>query len=369
MGSNLSIPLGSFQNPGTTEHNLSEIGHSQNAPEMTSPHKTLDEARVFELMHGLQRLMRLQREATSALVDARQKRREASFRRRDVSDSDGKFMNEIQRLTAQGKLEDFEQLPRLAVGCQMTRDDLGPLEQEGIELEQQWEGRVWKLRQATEQLYEEFEPEFSMAGPYASQPTSVASSQYESITEPDVEKPDNKVDGRQMIAPLLTAGSVASSASFRLDPAAIEDAPESQNLTSQSSMLLGMGKTETYRPERESYVTDSDSGVTDIDGPIDTGTPEDLIGGIGPPQQLPKGRFAGIELYPHLITDFGSRRDRINKWLEYMILLSPLEATSLLTVLKERLAVENKNLPSNWSQLVIAYWESDLPSDPHGEKS
>jgi len=237
------------------------------------------------------------------------------------------------------------------------------VEQEGIEIEQQWEGLIWKLRQATEQLYQDFDPEFSMAKLYPAPPTSVASSQYESTNQPGDKSLDVETEEGRPPAPLHAAGSVASSASFKFESmTAVESDSASQHSTLQSPLLLGMDTTESRQPEIGNSKINSD--ISDLDSSLAPWGSEDST---GLPESLPKGRFAGIELYPHLLADFGSRRDRINKWLEHAILLSPVEATYLLTILKERLAIENKKLPSNWSQLVIAYWELDGAADPQAE--
>merc|ERR1711939_187869 len=72
-------------------------------------------------MHALQKITRLQREATSARVEARQKRREAAFKRQEVWIWDAKFMGEVQKLSAEGKLDGFEELRKLAAQCQGAR--------------------------------------------------------------------------------------------------------------------------------------------------------------------------------------------------------------------------------------------------------
>ena len=52
-------------------------------------------------------------------------------------------MGEVQKLSAEGKLDGFEELRKLAAQCQGARDDLGPLEQEGTDAEQYWEGQIY----------------------------------------------------------------------------------------------------------------------------------------------------------------------------------------------------------------------------------
>ncbi|KAG4435150.1 hypothetical protein IFR05_009382 [Cadophora sp. M221] len=318
----------------------------------------MDGIRFAELVHALQKIARLQREATSAGIDARQKRREAAFKRQEVWIWDAKFMGEVQRLSAEGKLAGLGELLKLAANCQSARDDLGPLEQEGTEAEQHWEGQIYTLRQNEERLYNEFNREFAIAEAYPPGPSSHDSSRYGSSSGQKSETSgDSTTPLGHMIIPyrLGSAGSVASSSSMPLRPLP-ENLPDREpGLNYQEPFpadLEGIGaEIGTWN-----YSGGSDSGLGDINDPLD-GIPETDLS--GPSQPLPKRNYSSIELYPHLLIDFTSRRDRINKWLEGIILESHLEATSLYGIVKTQLAAENKKIPSNWAQLVIAYWQLD----------
>ncbi|KAL5322343.1 hypothetical protein ACEPPN_010316 [Leptodophora sp. 'Broadleaf-Isolate-01'] len=329
----------------------------------------MDGLRFAELMHALQKIARLQREATSARIDARQKRREAAFKRQEVWIWDAKFMGEVQRLSAEGKLAGLGELLKLAAKCQSARDDLGPLEQEGTEAEQHWEGQIYTLRQTEERLYNEFNREFAIAEAYPPGPSSDDSSQYRSSSGQKSEGSDDIATplGRMIIPYRIgSAGSITSSSSLQLRPLP-EDLPDRDSeLNRQGPFLAGLegigAEIETWN-----YSGGSDSGLGDINDPLD-GLPEaDLR---GPSQPLPKRNYSSIELYPHLLIEFTSKRDRINKWLEGIILESHLEATSLYGIVKTQLAAENKTIPSNWSQLVIAYWQLDGAANTHfGQES
>ncbi|KAK0125873.1 hypothetical protein ONS95_007501 [Cadophora gregata] len=312
----------------------------------------MDGLRFADLMHALQKISSLQREATSARIEARQKRREAAFKRQEVWIWDGKFMGEIQKLSASGNLAGFEELQRLALSCQSARDDLGPLEQEGTEAEQCWEGQIYILRQAEERLYNEFNREFSVAHTYPSAASSDVTSQYGSLTGTSKEDKDESTPNiGRMIIPHRISGSVASTSSLLLQPLVDESSPHDAELRARDIILPGL---EGITAEIGDDSTGSDVG--DINGSLD-GLPEDNI--QGPPQPLPERSYSSLELYPHLVLNFKSKRDRINKWLEGNILESHLEATSLYSIVKTQLAAEHKPAPSNWSQLVIAYWELD----------
>ncbi|RAL64208.1 hypothetical protein DID88_002100 [Monilinia fructigena] len=86
--------------------------------------------------------------------------REVGFKRSAVSRADASFMKELQRLQAEGQLEEFEKLSMLADACQTARDGLGPLECEGAEAQQEFEGHMWELRQVEDEIFERFASEF-----------------------------------------------------------------------------------------------------------------------------------------------------------------------------------------------------------------
>lgn len=349
----------------TQKHdNESGVGHARE----TSSIKVDDEMRMetlvegmeglrfAQLMHALQKITRLQREATSARIEARQKRREAGFKRQEVWIWDAKFMGEVQKLSAEGKLAGFEELRKLATQCQDARDDLGPLEQEGTDAEQYWEGQIYMLRQAEEQLYNEFSREFSVVNAYPEATSNDSSCQYDSSSGISQEVQDQNTSSRgQMIIPHRTAGSVASTSSLLLQPLVEQTSPRSTHLTTEESELPGLeGITANIGSAK--YSGASDSGLGDIYGSMGD-LPE--TGMSGPPQPLPERSYTSIELYPHLVLDFTSKRDRINKWLEGNALENHLEATSLYGFVRTQLEAEDKQAPSNWSQLAIAYWELD----------
>jgi hypothetical protein len=121
---------------------------------------------------------------------------------------------------------------------------------------------------------------------------------------------------------------------------------------------------ETYSAQAlaDTLEWDSDSGIADINRNPAMSENEDIAHSF---QRLPNKQFASLEPYPQLLTDFGSTRERVNKWLENTALVSRFEGVSLFTILKGQLERENASLPSNWAQLVVAYWDLDGASIPH----
>jgi hypothetical protein len=321
---------------------------------------TVDTSRLTEYMQGLQRLARLQEDAMNAQIDARQKRREAGFKRQDVWICDAEFMRQIQVLGAERKFEGMEELLKQAERCQKARDSLGGPEQEGIEAEQRWEGRMWELQRAQERLFRDFQHEYQVANTYPPAPPSTTSSEYSNPSN-IIKRSDEDFETEDITTQLRPTESVASSSSLIFGPAEKEDLDPQVINTLESPNLLGMGMNKVTPPYAEAFEWESDSGIGDLDRPPDTSMDRDLVQSFQP---LPKRQYHSIELYPQLLTDFTSTRDRISKWLENTALISRLESLSLFTILKDQLERESTTLPSNWAQLVVAYWELDGATTP-----
>ena len=319
--------------------------------------------RFISLMQGLQRVAKLQEEITATQIEFRQKRREAAFKREIVCDLDAKFMRELQKLISQGTKDlqaHSKKLGQLADECQAARDILGPIEQENIESEQRWEGQIWSLRQAENQVYQHFEAEFRIAKAYPPAPSSV-DSQYESLSESESDTfEDDLVADQSLLAP--SVGMTAPKGFMTIQPPHIEPHTAVQGSTISDPSLLGLEdyETENVALAINSERWDSYSGIGDIDRAPQIRADQDLI---EPPQPLPAKLYTS-SLYRYLETDFRTKRDRINKWLETSALTSRIEATSIFTILRDHLNAENEDVPSNWAQLVVAYWELDGAARP-----
>jgi hypothetical protein len=332
--------------------------------EAPSPSEGGEKYRWGELMQEIYHLSRLQEEASNAQIDARQKRREASYKRQDVWLRDAEFMRRVQELNAQGRFEGFDDLARLASKCQTARDILGPVEQEGIEAEQKWEGQLWELQQAEERIYRDYEDEFGDAATYSQglqtdvlteEEYSTALKEHDSIY-PRTSSPTPEQPPATSTAPLTTSQDTL----HKVDPNARLNEKEPENvilldLVESAENAIALSSAETP------LEWDSDSGIVDISLIPPVNTNEDLAYSF---QKLPERQFASLDPYPHLLTDFGSTRDRVNKWLEHTVLVSRVEGISLYTILRDQLETENALLPTNWAQLVVAYWYLDGASIP-----
>jgi hypothetical protein len=142
-----------------------------------------------------------------------------------------------------------------------------------------------------------------------------------------------------------------------ISPSTSEAAPERITEISDDLTPLGMGRSIWMQRDVEAdYQTwDMESGLDDIDERLDIANEK-----FGAAQSLSSKHLNSIELYPQLITQFSSRRERINNWLQHTALMSRIESR----ILKNQLELENIETPSNWSQLVIAYWEKDEAANP-----
>jgi hypothetical protein len=319
----------------------------------------LDEPRLAELLQALRQISKLQEEAANTRIDAREKMREVAIKRREVWIADAAFMKELQSLLLQDKLQaGAMDLINLSADCQSARDGLGPLEQEGIEAEQLWEGALWQLRQAEEELYRHFEHEFQSAqsAQLCSPHASATSSQYESSLEDSNMGPEFH-GGNSSFHFDNVGRSSLSSPDQMISPSTSEAAPERITEISDDLTPLGMGRSIWMQRDVEAdYQTwDMESGLDDIDERLDIANEK-----FGAAQSLSSKHLNSIELYPQLITQFSSRRERINNWLQHTALMSRIESR----ILKNQLELENIETPSNWSQLVIAYWEKDEAANP-----
>ena len=374
------------------------------------------DTRFDGLMHALHQITRLQKQAVNAQIDAREKRRKAGFKRRDVWICDANFMKELQKLIAKEHLKGFEELRKLALDCQEARNDLGPLDDEGTRAEQLSEGETWKLLQAEESLLNKFRKEFQSAESYSSGPSSTTSTPYLADSDDESQHVKQLLDHPPEVlhaqpTSTLSSGNIAESPN-------IETLLDLQDDISQETMLLGvddMAKLEpaTSGPNSESGNGDIDlhseiwfqhpssghmnelpstgmplslhhdishdatvlgvqdsmtrenadirttsaSGHGDIDLPLEFWTEGDLV---RPPEPPPPPYQASLERYPALLSTFGTIRERINKWMLNSLLLSHLEAT----LLRNQLTFQITEPPSNWAQLVLEYWALDDAGTP-----
>lgn len=285
-----------------------------------------DGVRLKELMQAVKRMMRYQTQTAQAQIEARQKRRQAGFRRRDVSTRDADFMKELQKLLAQGKLKGFEVLTERAGQCQHARDQLGPLEEEGIEAEQHLEGELWRLQQAQDSMMEKFREEIGFSENYSSGRSSGSASE--------------------------------SSSQYDSEPELAGQLPPDEEIIG----LIGVHEGDTSCWEQDVADWASDSGFGDLDRYPDLSAENGMVSSSVPPKPFPQAIF---ERYPRLINDFTTHRNRVTQWLLNTTLISRLEAT----VLKNQLDKENASAPSNWSQLVIAYFDKDAATTAQPDES
>ncbi|KAI9055379.1 hypothetical protein LZ554_000336 [Drepanopeziza brunnea f. sp. 'monogermtubi'] len=110
--------------------------HEGNTAARKAPYGEIDEQRLTDLIQALQKSEKMQRAATSALFEARQKSRKASIKRQEVWKGDAKFMGEIRRFSAPVlmaiKYEAFDQAAMNAKSLQASEKH--PFQATGAEL-------------------------------------------------------------------------------------------------------------------------------------------------------------------------------------------------------------------------------------------
>ncbi|TGO66197.1 hypothetical protein BOTNAR_0066g00370 [Botryotinia narcissicola] len=114
----------------------------------------------------------------------------------------------------------------------------------------------------------------------------------------------------------------------------------------ESTLLLDPEVVEIINDEGQKLETapGSDSGVPDLD----------LLENNDMSTSDPK-QHSSTESFPELLTQFGTKRDRINKWLLHKILISRSEASLIGLQLQK----EPDSSPSPWAKLIVAYFQFD----------
>jgi len=285
----------------------------------------------------------LQKKTVDGQIDARQRRRQAGFQRQLISKTDDMFMKELRKIIGHQELKGFEDLLRLAGKCQLARDDLGPLEEDAMVAEQQVEGDIWKSEQAERVMEDVFKNEIGSLEKLEPWPSISASSQYTSddvLEDPD---PSEGIPSQQTRFPIRELRAMVPTGAMGPTDA-ITDWPQISN-----DAVLRTLKVQT---DGEDYHDDS------IDLDQVSGIPRTSNVNILESSRLHNplsSLSSGFERYPKLATDFQTRRERVDKWLLNTTLLSRYEAD----MLRGFIQMETENIPSNWSQLVIAYWEKE----------
>lgn len=116
----------------------------------------------------------------------------------------------------------------------------------------------------------------------------------------------------------------------------------------ESTLLLDSEVVEIINDEGQQLETapDSDSGVPDLD----------LLEDNDIRPSTPK-QHSSTESFPELLTQFGTKRDRINRWLLHKTLISRSEASLIgLQLQKEQ---DSSSSPSPWAKLIVAYLQFD----------
>jgi len=307
-------------------------------------------ARFRHLMGELKSLHKLQQEASHAQMAAETESRRVKWAREDIGNSDAAFMKELQFLQSQGLLEGCVSLAKLADQCKSARDVIGPLEEKRSRLEAEWYGTLWEMEEAQKAFFAEFASEFESAESYS----SVSSSESSTIDYETTPRDDNSAFEKRTppITQLRVNRSVPSSTKMSAPtPGRYHDVADLVISTSASApgLMTSLLDQSQYEQSLASY-SDPEEMVKDLD----------LLPESTPAQETSSssaidGHHPSIELYPELLIDFGTKRDRINKWLLHTTLLTRMEAR----LLREQLNLESPAHPSDWAQLVIAYYELD----------
>ncbi|KAF5874233.1 uncharacterized protein Bfra_004240 [Botrytis fragariae] len=354
--------------------------------------------RFDKLLQGINKWQ----EVLSAEMQARHKMREVGFKRSAVSQADASFMKEIQRLQAEGQLGAFEQLFKLANACQLARDGLGPLEHEGFEAQKEVQGHVWELRQVENELFESFASELGESYPESSVISS-SSSAHDILEIPplaitnnhEIRNRQSEDTGDQLRRSTTLTTDVERQQNSSISPILNDEPPKKRQAVRDLKMLLSHDETQSVPAIRFRHSVKSASSMNVlVKGPLpldqnrigvdqnslllglENGEgllhqeshydstllldPEVVENVNDEGQQLEPapGSDSGhssTESFPELLTQFGTKRDRINKWLLHRMLISRSEASLIGLQLQK----EPDSSPSPWAKLIVAYFQFD----------
>jgi len=325
-----------------------------------------------KFMRRVSRLPRLREDLVEEEVLGRQKRRELRFKMNDVSNSDARFMKEVQGLTALGKLEEFPVLLRLANECQQARDKVGPLEADCTEAEQELELKLSELQLAEISAYEFFDKNLHTTKLNSSGPPSPSSSQYGSSSSSSSPSSDNNsqyleddfTDAQNDLRyqPIPTISPPGHSSILEVRPPTPANSPQS---SVPGHISLDQNE-QGGRMEQPINSFSPSNGTSYYSGSIISGGIDRVLeSGPNPVFNIPAypshpKPLTDIENYARLLLEFTTVRERVTNWMLHSLLLSRWEVEQL----KSRLDAEDPKSPSNWAQLVLAWWEKDMATMP-----
>lgn len=324
-------------------------------------------AQLGEATRQLQRLGPLRKDTIVALIQARERMREYSYKREQVSTSSANFMREVQTLQAQGKLAGSDTLSVLYEDLLLLRDILGPLEKDSIDAQRAGDRRLVKLIKEEKAAYTTLKSPLVSFGNDLREGGSFASEDFGSESDYDSFRFDNDdvddlADGTSIqlespasrtklssLTPPQSPSMAGPSHDIAFSPFSIRSGMDDQDLgDGMEENNISIGPSEYY---------------SDVQTPskIDNRLDSRPYGYSIPDFTSKKANMTNPDLYSSLLLDFKTARERVNGWLMYNPLVSRWEAD----ILKERLDMEDQGMPSNWAQLVVAWWSKDIPKDWH----
>ncbi|PMD40887.1 hypothetical protein L207DRAFT_633832 [Hyaloscypha variabilis F] len=140
-------------------------------------------------------LTKLRKETIVHEICARQKRRELGFKWNDVSSVDEKFLGEVQKLRAQGKLGLFPDLLTLAKDSQQARQNIAHIEAEYSEIAKNLEIKFSELQLVEESMLECLDEVVLATGVLSNSP-SISTSQHRSSSPISNSQYSTQDDGR-----------------------------------------------------------------------------------------------------------------------------------------------------------------------------
>ncbi|KAM3068123.1 hypothetical protein ACMFMG_011172 [Clarireedia jacksonii] len=294
--------------------------------------------RYLKFLRHLRRLSKRREDVTMSAIPKRQTTRAVNYARKHVRDCDDRFMQELRILYELGEFQGFHILRKLFSEMQNARDKLGPIEQESMEKDQDWEWESTKLVEAENVVYLKFKDELETAVRLAPSPTSGSSSSDGSYSDYADQNFGDDIEDLKEDTPYHTA---------YMEPF----------ITLNSSKAIS--EDEIYLPGAQG----KDSLPSTI--PEKEPSPRPLLAG-GVPEEATDfptfedkyNAFSGTEIsaseeldrMPHDSITGGSisPRQRISVWMTQSVIVSKWDAD----LIKSQIMYEDTTFVSTWAQLL-----------------
>lgn len=332
--------------------------------------------------------VRIQEEITRLRLQVQEHRIALQRCRKNVSDCDRVFWDELRKSWAEGPAFDDPKLVKLYESCQAARDKVGPAEDDYEKMELKLGSEEYSLTGKFEDLQRSYQHFFKLQIGSTTRAAESEISYINSIGADEERESRNisKLHGANL-GDGVKVGGLPTRGVISLVPAQQEDnAPIGSSLSASKSPVLDRHNSTIITAEdRVKMYAEDDNFLLEFTSgesrsPKIWAEPQviaDNLRGIGELSPIPEGREADdsptnvfedgrsllllgddIDTRSTLsdyLMEFDSTATRVNRWLLHKLRVSPWEVFQL----RRKVATPSGIVPS-WAQLVLKHWEEDL---------